>query len=31
MSNQNQILLSQDKAEHITEKLNDLLANMQVF
>jgi len=31
MSNQNQILLPQDKAEQITEKLNDLLANMQVF
>lgn len=31
MSNQNQVLLPQDKAEKITEQLNDLLANMQVF
>jgi starvation-inducible DNA-binding protein len=31
MSNQNTILLRRDKADQTVEKLNDLLANMQVF
>lgn len=31
MSNQNNILLQKDKADQTAEKLNDLLANMQVF
>ena len=31
MSNQNNILLEKDKAANISEKLNDLLANMQIF
>lgn len=31
MSIQNNILLQKDKAEQISQKLNDLLANMQVF